>query len=309
MRFLRSAGLALSMGYVFFYFSELLFWARVRPEDSLPEWLWVWFTYSIATYVVLWLGWRFQTRSWWQVFLVGAAYGFIIEGIVVTKMYEAVPLSISFTPLAWHALISVMVGWWLVDRAVRRGQTRPFVWIGVAGGLAYGVWAINWWVEEDHQVTVASFATYSFAATVLVIPAYLVAARLMRRGFEPSVVGTRVVFGLVAFQYLVTGIFVTWLALVILPPLAYLTWRALARTGPELPPTEPLTIAFPTKVRQLVWFLAIPALATVVYTVAYGAGAEVETNIPVYLLLMPAGFVAYAWALVRALRSAGSVAV
>jgi hypothetical protein len=303
MRFLRSAALAMSVGYIFFYFSELLFWARVRPdEDSLPTWLWVWITYSVATYVALWLGWRFQARSWWQVFLVGAAYGFTIEGVIVATMYESPPFSISFTPLAWHALISVTVGWFIVDRAVRRNRTWPFVWIGIVGGLAYGVWAINWWVEENHQVTTSSFAAYSFVATVFVLPAYLIAARLMRKGFDPTVIGTRVVFGLVAIQFLVTGIFVTWLAFVILPPLAYLTWRALRRSGPEQPPTEPLTIAFPTKARQFVWFLVIPALATVVYAIAYGAGVEVKTNILFFVLLAPAGFAAYVWALVKAFR-------
>ncbi len=307
MRHVRAAALAASVGYVLFYFSELLFWARPRAEDSSVQWLWVWLTYSLAAYVALWLAWRFSVRSWWAMFLVGAAYGFTIEGVIVATMYEAPPLSISFTPLAWHALVSVMVGWWAIDRAVRRGRTLPFVWIGLVGGLAYGVWAINWWVEEGDQVPVGSFAAYSFAPAVLLIGAYLVSARLMGEGFSPTRPVTGVVVSLLAVQYVVTGLFVTWLALVVLPPLAWLIWWALSRsasaTGHGLP-AGPYRIAFPTRIRQLAWFLALPAVAVAVYAAAYGAGVEAATNQAFYAILMPAGFVAYGFAIARAVKAA-----
>ena len=38
----------LATGFVLVYFSELLFWARLRPDDSLPSWLSTWIAYSLV---------------------------------------------------------------------------------------------------------------------------------------------------------------------------------------------------------------------------------------------------------------------
>jgi hypothetical protein len=38
-------------GYILFYYSELVFWARVKPTDSLPEWTSTWLAYSLLVFV------------------------------------------------------------------------------------------------------------------------------------------------------------------------------------------------------------------------------------------------------------------
>jgi hypothetical protein len=301
---LRNAALAGCTGYVLFYFSELLFWARPREEDTLDGWVGTWLVYSVLAYATLALAWRFGARAWWAMFLVGAVFGWLVEGVVVTTTYEALPLSVSFTALAWHALISVMVGLLAVDRAVRSGTTRAFVRIGVLTGLGYGFWAINWWVEEDHQVPVESFAAFSLVATILLVVAYAVAGRLFRQGFRPGRVGVTVTLVLLGLQYVVTGVFVTWLAFIVLPPLLWFTWRALSRSEEPGRVRVPLELHLPTRVRNLAWLLAIPGVAIAVYVAAFAARLELATNWIVYLVLMPTGFVVYGVAVSRAMRQA-----
>ena len=81
-----------------------------------------------------------RTRSWWPwccasyagsrctaaagVILVGALYGWLVEGVVAATVYGPLPVSLVWTGVAWHGLLTVGVGWWiLLPRAVRRGGT------------------------------------------------------------------------------------------------------------------------------------------------------------------------------------------
>ncbi len=100
--------LVIATGFIFFYFSEQLFWARPRPGDSPGGWLATWMAYSALAFIFLVILNHFRVSSIWVVFLAGAAFGWITEGVVVQTTYESLPLSISFTGLAWHALITVL---------------------------------------------------------------------------------------------------------------------------------------------------------------------------------------------------------
>ena len=131
MRFLKYLLAVLAAGYILMYFSELLFWARRAPGDSLAGWLGTWLVYSLTGFIMLSLGGHFRARSIWALFLAGAVFGWLTEGLVVQTAYEDLPLSLSFTGLAWHALISVLVGWRAMRVALRRGW-RPALGISAA---------------------------------------------------------------------------------------------------------------------------------------------------------------------------------
>ena len=60
------------------------------------------------------------------------------EGIVVQTAYEDLPLSLSFTGLAWHALISVWVGWYAVRRALFSGLKATLLLSAIIG-FAYRI--------------------------------------------------------------------------------------------------------------------------------------------------------------------------
>ena len=176
MRILKNLTAILSTGYIFLYFSEHLFWARVRPDDSLLNWLTTWLAYSLSAYVFLRLVSYFRVRNIWALFLAGAVFGWLTEGVIVQTTYESLPLSISFTGLAWHALITVWLGWYAVRKALLSSSMRTTVKLAALIGLGYGLWAINWWLEPDGGVaTLREFAMYSFTITTLVILAYRLA--------------------------------------------------------------------------------------------------------------------------------------
>ncbi len=136
--------LVLSAGYILMFFSEHMFWARYRPgTDGLANYLSAWIAYSLAGYAALAAISIFRVRRPAGVFLAGAVFGWLLEGVVVGTAYEMLPLSISFTGLAWHALISFALGLWALPEILsrRRGLVLPAA-IGI--GLFFGAWAINW---------------------------------------------------------------------------------------------------------------------------------------------------------------------
>jgi hypothetical protein len=94
----------LAAGYILFFYSELVFWARVQPTDTLPNWISTWLAYSLLAFVFVTIVARFRVHTIWALFLASAVFGWMTEGIVVQTAYEDLPLSLSFTGLAWHAI-------------------------------------------------------------------------------------------------------------------------------------------------------------------------------------------------------------
>jgi hypothetical protein len=289
---------ALAFGYVLFYFSETLFWARWKDEDTVGGLVGTWLVYSALAYVVLAAFARFGSRAWPTVFLVGALFGWLVEGVVVQTTYSFLPLSISFTALAWHALVSVMVGWLLLAGRDAPISARASARLGILAGLAYGVWAIHWWVEDGVATGVAEFAAYSTAAAALLVVALTVLAR-RRTGFVAGRWGPRVAAALLVVVYAVVAIPAAGILALILPPLLALTLVALRRGAPRAP--EPVRFA-PNRLRDLAWLLTLPAVAVAVYAVATALGLNLETNILVFVVLTPTGFAAYAVAAARLWR-------
>ena len=82
----------LSSGYILFFFSEQFFWARVRPEDTVGNWLMTWLGYSVMAYVMLATIQRFHVRNGWALFLTGALVGWLAEGLIVQTAYESLSL-------------------------------------------------------------------------------------------------------------------------------------------------------------------------------------------------------------------------
>lgn len=59
--FIRRIALSLSTGYILFYFSELLFWAKYRPDSMAPgELFCTYAVYSLLTFVFLSILWTFR---------------------------------------------------------------------------------------------------------------------------------------------------------------------------------------------------------------------------------------------------------
>ena len=106
-------------GLVFVYFSEMLFWARPLESTTFPGVLGTILVYAFAAWLFLAVVSAFRVRSLAALFLAGAVFGWLIEGVFVQTLYGELPISVSLTGLSWHALITVLFGWYLLQWSLR----------------------------------------------------------------------------------------------------------------------------------------------------------------------------------------------
>jgi len=133
----------LSGGFILFFFSETLFWGR--PGRASPaELSLTWLAYTVLAAALLWALETYRARGGAAFFLGAALYGWLAEGVLAGTLYTGLPLSLSWTGLAWHALLSVGLGWSGLSRALRSGAWAT---LGAATlwGVFWALWATVWW--------------------------------------------------------------------------------------------------------------------------------------------------------------------
>jgi len=295
MKLLKPMLLVISTGYIFVFYSEHLFWARVRPDDSLAGWLGAWLVYSIMALAFLAIVSHFRVKNAWGVFLAGATFGWMAEGIVVQTTYEMLPLSISFTGLAWHGLITIWVGWYAMQKIFHTAGRWGIARLASLVGVAYGFWAISWWVEPDGGISsIPEFAMYSFGTTGLALLAYWLAQWAGAAGlrFHPWVLRIVALLSLVYFV-LVTAPRAP-VAILLLPILFGIVYIGLrrnrkAQTGGSLLDTLYRPVSF----FNMLSFLALPVCAVLVYALATVLELRWQTNWILYLVTTPLGFLIF----------------
>ncbi len=301
MKTFRMFTQVIATGFIFFYYSELLFWARMRPGDSIGNWLSTWVAYSLMAFIFLVLVRYFRVRSIWALFLAGSAFGWIGEGIVVQTTYESLPLSISFTGLAWHALITVWVGWYAVRKSLHSPDPLATLKLCALIGLVYGLWAISWWGEPDGGVsTILEFTVFSLIATILVIIAYKLSDWSSVETYAPSRWPIMIIGGLVMLYFFFVTIPAQPLAALILPVLlgsVYLglRWNRLSETDGSI--LDSFNSVIPAW--KYACLLSIPIWAVAVYALATFLDLQWRTNWLLYLITTPAGFILFGLSLIR----------
>jgi len=304
MKNLRIFTQILATGFIFFFYSEQLFWSRVRPGDSISEWLSTWVAYSLMAFIFLSLVKYFRVRNIWALFLAGAAFGWIAEGVVVQTTYESLPLSISFTGLAWHALITVWVGWYAVRKSLHSPDPFATLKISAAIGLCYGFWAISWWGEPDGGVsTILEFATFSLVVTILVIFAYRLSDWSSTTTYTANRWSIGITGGLVMLYFSFVTLPAQPLAAIILPILLGLVYLGL-RWNRQSEPEGSLLDSFNSVVPawKYTCLLAIPVCAVAVYSLATILNLQWRTNWVLYLVTTPLGFILFGMSLYKIWR-------
>ncbi len=91
-------------------FSEKMYWYVTGYDFAMLI-----VGYFLPTYAFLTIVDTFHIKRLAPLFLAAAVFGYLVEGVIVPIIYENGPLSwfsLSYTPLAWHAPLSILFGWY-----------------------------------------------------------------------------------------------------------------------------------------------------------------------------------------------------
>ena len=285
---LGRVGFALLSAAVLIVFSEKMFW-YVTGYSFLDLLI----GYFFPAFVLLWVIDAFRVRRLAPLFLAGAVFGFLAEGMLVGTIYEGGPLnwfSVSYTPLAWHAPLSVVFGWYALRRWLVAGRPRAMALGCAAVGLFWGLWAMAWWLPENAadpvllaqgarlgQWPVGEFALHAFTFTGVLAVALWLLGRGGWSSFRPSKVEVAVVVaGLLVFFVAGVLLAVPWAPLKLLPLLG-VTLLALYVNKRKEPPGSLLAdVAGPVQLARLPLLLVMPAVAVAVYALGVVLAVPVE---------------------------------
>ncbi|MGF1666095.1 MAG: hypothetical protein ACFCVC_07450 [Acidimicrobiia bacterium] len=148
-----------SLGLLTFSVSESMFWGSWTAAYSGPDVVFTILAYTIVVVAVLFCLERLRPAGRNGVFLGGALLGWLVEGTIVATTYEALPLSIAWTGLAWHALLSVLGAWVVLPRILAM-PLRPRIAALAAVGVAWGSWAAAMQADTGVLDAPLTFAAY-----------------------------------------------------------------------------------------------------------------------------------------------------
>ena len=310
---------SLLTGYVFFFYGEIVFWATPDREGmGGVELIITWMVYSFFAYVFLCVVSLFKVRSIWAVFLAGAFFGWYEEGIVLQTTHgtpdNPLPMSISWTGLAWHALIDALVGWFLVRKTLDQKSVPKTILLACSIGAFYGFWSIFWWTEPPESMKLlidagrmdlvfVHFSIFSLAASAILIFAYWLYDRIKPFAFKPGKFEVWSLIVLTVVYFCLVTAPASPIALAVIPVFMGITLMALNRN--RLVEKAPDAIdCFDSNVSltNYLCLLFMPLTAITIYFVAFTGDILLQTNLAVYYSLSVIGFFLWVFSVVTILR-------
>lgn len=147
---IKKFGAIAGIGLVFAVMSEFWFY----PVALTPEAIIILLAYGLFGYLFFLVLLTFRVSGFAGFFLSAALFGFAIEGIPVAVLFESVPFSLIWTSLAWHALLSVTLGWLGYRVVMSRKSWAAASLYNLALGLLIGIWGGYFWNvrESDAEI-------------------------------------------------------------------------------------------------------------------------------------------------------------
>lgn len=300
--------IAIATGYIWFFYSERVFWSFWREgEDTIFFFFLTWMIYTIAAYICLILIQEFRVRSVWAMFLVGAFFGWLIEGVFAMTLFGAeglvFPLTISWTGLAWHAIISVILGWYVLQKALIHSFKRTF-WVSALLGIFWGAWSIFWSLDNVELVPIEAYALHAFAITLILLCVQRAYYVLNATGFKATRL-EKITLAVLAVGWFgfVTAPTIGLLAIV-LPLLFGILYVALRKN--KKTETKPSFLSLLDT--RVPWarsgvVLLMPLCATMIYAAAQSMHLALPTNFVVLGITLPAGFILFGISLWKVFRA------
>ncbi|MHB1458801.1 MAG: hypothetical protein ACYC0V_17970 [Armatimonadota bacterium] len=294
----------LCTGAIFVVFSELMFWGRYDfahkvVSDLVPTII----VYSLMAYAFLIVVNLFKVSSLYALFMAGAVFGWLVEGVFVQTMYDDFPLNISLTGLAWHSILTVCCGWYLFRRALLLKSPVSTMKASAVGGLLWALWSVWWWIDKGLVSTPGEYAVYALITGTILIACLWISAMIPSTIFRPSrgeIITISVIF--VLYYFFVT-IKASNLAFFVLPVCMGLAFYALSMNK-ERETTPDVITQLDGKVYPLNYaaLLVMPAVSILVYSLLYYAHLRLRTGPVFYMILTPAGFIIFVVSYVKMVR-------
>lgn len=131
------------------------FWFYQVSEDV--DHIGILIVYGLLGYLFLNAIEKFHIESSAGFWVAASLLGFLIEGVAVPVVYSSPPFSILWTSLAWHALITVGIGWFLFKRVMTYNNIALAILMNALFGLSLGIWNSYMWnaqeADDNGQIT------------------------------------------------------------------------------------------------------------------------------------------------------------
>ncbi len=302
MTFFNRWAVVIGSSLIMWAVSERVFWSFWRPDETITGAFVTFCMYSMATYVALLAIEHFRVSGLPALIIVGALYGWIVEGIIAMTVFGLggipLPFSLSWTALAWHMPFSVVVLWWW-HRRVLVASFWASLQFACWFGLAWGLWSMTWFFETPPLVTtVPAFALHALSVTALMVCGHVIMGRAPARFTAPRFEQGCIVLGLGLFFVLVT-IPTIWYASIVIPLLGLAVFLPLRhsrmRSGEVAVIFQELTV--PVPLYNLMTLAAAPAIATGIYALMLNHQTLLlPINYVVLVVATVGGFLLFGWA-------------
>lgn len=262
------------------FFSEKSYW-YIQGFDILGPALY----YFFPTFVFLWSIERFQVHQMGALLMSAALYGFLVEGVLASILYQDGLFGwfhVSYTSLAWHAPLSVMFGFYFLRKWLLQANWWRLIGGSAAFGLLWGIWSLYFWLPDTlHDADllaegfdlgiwpVGKFALFAFAITLALALAHWLIGFLWPAHFSPGKIelGGALLFLAVFF---VSGAVIPFpLAWVKLPLLLGIVWLGLRHGRKQVTPSLFGQLQGKIPIIRLLPLFIMPLTAVTVYAIAY----------------------------------------
>lgn len=302
MTFGQRWAVVVGSGLILWVISERIFWSLFRPDDLSPMLLVGIIPYTIATYCVFLAMQYFRVSTVAGVFLLGALYGWLVEGVVAMTVFGAegipLPFSLSWTGLSWHMLFSVVIIWWWHRALMRRGFI-PALALSVGLGVFWGMWSMTWFLETPPIINdVGQYFVHALGVTALMVLGHFLMNRFVIAFTAPKVEIGIILAIVTVYFCAITVTFTTGLALIVIPALAALLYFALRQSRAKYEvSTVLMQLTEKVPMARVLTLFAAPLIATLMYGFMLDNQEVVfPFNLGVLFVTTPLGFAAFAWA-------------
>lgn len=285
-----------SLGAIIVAFSEFWFY---QIEENVGN-LGIIFFYGILAYVCLIILQKYHIENWEGFFITAVVFGFLIESIYVPVFYTAIPFTIVWTSMAWHALLSFGVGWYLFHKIYSQYKWKTIILFSTVMGVFLGLWNSYMWNVVENEETILYSAISSdlfFEQFLLGYIIFILGHFVFERTYNKQVVFSRFELYFFLILILLVGLFnfVAYLPFsLILMVLLFLCHMGLQRNGKKSLSKEDGNVDFIQKennrkippVRYL-FSLVIPLVALLTYDFIVEYGLYFEMNAIVIVICGP----------------------